>query len=75
MRENIKRNNNIVLMFKDLKTIREIAKKYKITESTARTILLRKLGKDYLRIRRQRILMTATKYPPSYLEKRTFYNK
>jgi hypothetical protein len=72
--EKTSRNNEICFYFQEYKTIREIAKIYKISEATVREILIRRFGiKNYFDIRKEKIKCTAKRYNYSeYLNKRKY---
>lgn len=65
------RNEEIVDMFRNFSTQREIAKKYSLADSSVYEILHKLLTNGEIKeIKRTRIKMTAKKYTKLYLEKR-----
>lgn len=77
MKEKIKRNDDICDMFLNLNTVKSIASKHKLSESTVKIIIIRRLGiKTFEKTRKKKIIETSKKYNiKNYLKNRKIFNK
>jgi len=76
MKEKKQRNEQIVTLFKEFISIKQISELHNLTQSTAREILIRCLGlKEYLRIRKEKIKATSRRYGENYLKQRIIINR
>lgn len=77
MREKIERNSIICQLFLNLESIREISSRSRLSETTVKEIIIKKLGKaTYDKTRKNKIKLTSKKYGGErYIKLRKLYNK